>query len=74
MARKKLNLIGVDPGFFLLLSDPLLTFRRKSQGEGSLPKIALGMLACPFSGLKGTKIGAEGSVLENFGEFSKKMA
>ena len=65
------------PGFYLVPSDPLLSFRRKSQewvGVG-MPKILSGGgLACPFSGPKGPKIFAEGAVLEKFDKFSKKVA
>ena len=69
-----LTLLGCTSksGFFLLLSDPLYTFRRSSQGGDRLTKISSGGIAWPFYGPKGPKIGAEGAVLENFGKFSKK--
>ena len=48
---------------FLPLSDPLHTFRRSSQGD-RLTKISSG----------GGVAWPEGAVLENFGQFSKKVA
>ena len=56
-------------GVPLLSSDSLLSFRRKSQGGVCLPKISSwGRVGLPV----GPEIGTEGTVLENFGKFSKK--
>ena len=61
-------------GFPLLSPDPLLSFRRKSQGRGSTcQKFPQGGgLACPLSGSKGPKSKPRAPFQKNFGKFSKK--
>ena len=64
-------LTSIRAGFPLLSSDPLLSFRRKSQGI-CLPKISSGEEGLPIFWPEGPEIGAAGAVAENFGQTFEK--
>ena len=64
---------GVRSGSLLLSSDPLLNFRRKSQGGGSTcPKFPQGGGWLAYFWARRLAIGAEGAIFEKFGQNFEK--